>query len=104
MGSEMIEAAIILPLLLLAVVSIISLSLYCYGAFKNQLAVQKVLLFEAIDKRNVFSVLSEGSEVSRTSEGLFTGVFHREYRQRLYVINEELVLRAGEVIGSAKDD
>ena len=100
----MIEAAIVLPLLLLAIISLISLGLYCHEAFKEQIAVQELLLLDAIGNNNLFSVLREDSQTSIVSRGLFKGAFYRSYKQRLYVINEELVLRAGEVIGNVRDD
>ena len=103
-GSEMIEAAIVVPLLLLAVISLICFALYCHGEFKSQIEVQQVLLFEDIVRNDVFAVISESALTSKKSEGLFTDFFGREYRQRLYVINEELIIRAREVIGGVNGD
>ncbi len=103
-GSEMIEAAIVIPLLLLAAISLIYLGLYFHEGFREQLAVQEILISETMDKKDVFNILWEEASISGESRGLFGGGFHREYKQRLYVINEELVVRAGEVIGNIGDD
>ena len=49
-GSEMIEAAVVLSLLLLTIMSIISFAIYSHETFKEQMDLQKALLFEAIEK------------------------------------------------------
>ena len=103
-GSEMIEAAIVLPLLFLAVVSLMYLSIFFQDVFKEQIDVQRTLLYEYYGDDAVFSVLSEGTVVERTSAGLFGGAFRKEYEQRIFVINEEKIIRGGKVIGAVKDE
>ena len=100
----MIEAAVVLSLLLLTIMSIISFAIYSHETFKEQMDLQKALLFEAIEKPLVFNLLSESSRMEGAPGGLFSGSFNKEYRQRLYIINEEVVLRTGEVIGKINNE
>ena len=97
-GSEMVEAAVVLPLLFLAVVSLIYLGMFFKDVFSGQLEVQRILLEEASVSGNLFSVISESNETSRASQGLFKGVFVRMYSQHLYVINEGIIVRSGGVV------
>lgn len=103
-GSEMIEAAVVLPLLLLAVISIIYLGLFCYNLFMEQLEVQRVLLEEAKGDASVFSILREDAEIGGISDGLFKGGFGKSYSQRLYIINEEIFVRGGSLIEAMGDE
>jgi len=97
-GSEMVEAAVVLPLLLLAVISLIYLGIFCQNAFKEQLDVQRALLEESGKNESLFSVISEENVLESGSRGFFKTGFRRAYRQSLYVINEGILVRGGNLI------
>ena len=97
-GSEMVEAAVVLPLLLLAVISLIYFGIFCHDVFREQLEVQQILLDSAEGDKSIFSIHSEDSLICGEAKGLFKGGFKKAYRQSLYVINEEMFIRGGSVI------
>ena len=98
-GSEMVEAAVVLPLLLLSIISVIYLGLFYYAAFSDQLEAQRSVLDEAEGSNALFSIVSGESDTSLSSRGLYVNGFHKSKSYRVYVINTELVIRGGEVLG-----
>lgn len=90
----MIEAAFVLPLLLLATISIIYLGLFYHEGFSEQLDVQRTILSEVEGNSQMpFQIISEGAVISGVSKGLYSAGFNRDYSQRVYVINAELLIR-----------
>ena len=93
-GSEMIEAAFVLPLLLLATISIIYLGLFYHEVFSEQLDVQHAILSEADQNSQIpFQIITEGAVVSGESKGLYSAGFSKDYSQRIYIINAEILVR-----------
>lgn len=99
----MIEAVITIPLLLLVTISMIYLGMFYFRVFDERLDVQKTLLMESQDNKTVFSIVSEGTTITGESQGLFTDGFRKEYSQRLYIINSEIIVRGGGLLGIKKE-
>ena len=94
-GSQYVEASVVLPVIFLAVLSLIGLVQFYLGAFKMQLDVQKEVLKQADMETSSFKNI-ELSDVRQLSPvGVFEGMLEKEYSARWLKLNEGWAIRAG---------
>lgn len=92
-GSEMIEAAIVLPIFLIMIVLLIHYGIFSVEAFRNQIAEQEALITQAKTSNALFTSF-HGSD--KTGDGFF----ERERRFKIHAMNQGLLIRLGTKLDS----
>lgn len=98
-GEAYVEAALVLPLLFLIILSMIGLVLYEFEGLRAQTGVHEKLIQEEYDNVLPLSVARKENTVSRRPGGIVTFSMSREVRGRCYCIREAEAIRLQEVIG-----
>lgn len=94
-GSTMVEAAMVLPLLLLSVLSTILLVLYFYASLDSQIHTQTKAIEKGLSSRAMFRIVQEETSTSVPLRGIVEKTMRREYRAKHYVINIGEAIRLG---------
>lgn len=96
-GDEFVEAAMVLPVLILTILSMILLMLFFFTCLKNQTSMHQRMLDYSADSGKTFQLYKDHTETSRRSRGITAMLLHKDMEGRLYVINEADFIRAGEL-------
>ena len=97
-GSEIVEAAIVLPIFILIVATFVSLSIYYYDAFLNQCDVQRRVLEEVRSDTHIVKRIESNNVYSSRIKGLYRGTIGRDYSASRYALDEGAMIRAGELL------
>ena len=97
-GSEIVEAAIVLPIFILIVASVISVSLFFVNAFHRQCRVQEEVIAAVNEDRSIVKKIEINDELSSRIKGLYDRIFAKSYKASRYSLDEEAMVRAGELI------
>ena len=97
-GNEIVEAAIVLPVFVLIVVSLIGVCLFKYNAFKVECEVQREVVDAIRNDKSVIKIIEKATESSGYPGGLFNGVMYSVYTPYGYAVDEEIILRTGEFV------
>jgi len=92
----MVEAAIVLPILILTILSMILLMIYYFSSLKEQTDVHQRLIDEADRSAAVFILKSEDAVYSQEVGGVISMMMHNEKSCHLWVISESDIIRAGD--------
>lgn len=98
-GEEMVEAALVLPLLILTILSLILLILYYHTALQSQTELHSRLLAEAAESKAVYKRIEDSKRVSSEMGGIVSMVMKKEIDSSIYVLRPAAILRTGELIG-----
>lgn len=94
-GSEIVEAVMTVPLLVLASIALIHYGVFCYDSFGDQLKLQKGLI-EAFDANtSMLNMFQGGNNSAASFEGLFNAHFLKERRIKMHALDEGMLVRTG---------
>ena len=96
-GSEMVEASIVMPLVILTILSTIFLLLYFYQCLNDQVSCHQKLVEMSIQGKQTFAVKKRGTSTSKKMQGITGVTMHHSYHSRTYVINIAKGIRLGEM-------
>ncbi|MGN0659304.1 MAG: hypothetical protein ACI4LA_06825 [Emergencia sp.] len=94
-GDEFVEAAMVLPVLLLTILSLIMLMIYYYSCLQAQTQMHGQMLEEMLRSEAVFDIIKNKTETSSKMGGITGIILNRNLEGRLYVISEADIIRAG---------
>ncbi|MBQ1406849.1 MAG: hypothetical protein IIY88_01820 [Eubacterium sp.] len=97
-GSEIVEAAIVLPVLILSILSMLMLLIYEFSALTGQIDMHKKLTNDAVASKRTFHVLRETENASKDVSGIISIVLKKEIKAVCYEICEAKAMLLGEVI------
>lgn len=97
-GHEFVEAAIVLPVLILTILSLILLIIFFFSCLQEQAAIHEEMLSYAAKSDKLFQIYRENAETSKQSRGIVNSMLHKEIVSRIYVINEADLIRAGDFL------
>ena len=97
-GSENIEAAIVLPIIILIIMSLIGLSIFRYEALCNQLDAQREALERAGASASIYKKIEIKSFTSTETGGAAETELRGTYVARITVIDEAAIIRGGELL------
>ena len=97
-GDEMVEAAMILPLLILTVLSMILLLIYFFTCLCTQVDLHGQLVREAMTPAPVFDIEKKKTETSSETGGIAELLLKTETEARIYVISGADMIRTGELL------
>lgn len=98
-GEEFVETAMVLPVLILTILSMILLILYFYLCLSTQTEVHRDLITEAAESGAAFRIIEKGAGASSEVGGILDMIMEKRIEGRMYVLNHGRILRAGEFIG-----
>lgn len=94
-GEEMVEAAIVLPVLILIILSMIWITLFFYRSLEAQVSMHRDLTRRSADSTKLFSIEKGSSSTQTEIHGFFRDTFGVEHSGSCYVINMAPLLRMG---------
>lgn len=97
-GEVLVEAAIIMPLIILIIVSLMTLMIFFYSCLQNQVKVHEALLEEAVKGTSAPGVLKKNETTSYKMKGITGMLMKKDKESRIYVFRESEVIRAGDFI------
>lgn len=97
-GDEIVEATIVLPVIILAILSMIMLMIFFYACLNAQMEVHQKLVEKALNSRSVMNVGTFEKNVSRGTGGMVTMVMNKNVKGRCYLINEAEAIRLGDAV------
>lgn len=97
-GQEYVEAAFILPVLILTIFSMIYLCIYYYEAIANETAMHKEAIKLVMKNDYTFNIKTKNTETSKSIKGLIDTHMGKKSECRVYTLNEAKIIRAGEMV------
>lgn len=98
-GEEMVEAAIVLPILILIILSLIMLIMYYFSCLENQIKVHDSLLAETQAGDAFFRRREESYSTSSKMRGLISILMRKDGTASIYEMHPGDILRAGQLAG-----
>ena len=96
-GEEFVEAAIVLPLFILTMLSMITVAVYLFRYEIIQSKAHTELARKAAGSEQVFGIKTENASYSIRSRGLFSKALSKEKTLKMYVINQSEAVMLGEL-------
>ena len=100
-GSELIEASLVLPLLILMTASLIGAGAFSFRSMRDMCRTQRELLEEVDESRAVYEIIEKSIDTSSDIKGAYGGTLRRPYTATARAIDEAAVIRAGDIAGIA---
>lgn len=94
-GSETLEAAIVIPIFILIVYSLISLTIFYYSSIKTQTSLHNELVDMSNESNNVFDIIRQHEETSKKTGGISGIVLKRKIEGRIYSMDQGEMVRLG---------
>ena len=103
-GSEIVEAAIVLPLLILTLLSLICLTVFIFHSVKTQADMHSGLTEYIEAPGKPFFVRTRQKSESSALDGIVGKVMTKDISAHIYEINESEVLRGGKQLIGGNDE
>lgn len=92
-GSELIEATLVLPIVILIILGLLSFIVIFYSIGISQFNLHSELIDEVNLNEKIFSVESKQANYKKDIRSLIPFKFKKDKEDKCYSINEEMVLR-----------
>ena len=99
-GEEFVEAAIVLPLMILTILSLIITAVFLYSYNLSQAEAHVQLMNEVVRSRKVFDVKRKSVSASERIRGLYRLDIQKNGSFRAYVRDQADAVRTGSLVGS----
>lgn len=97
-GDEIVEAAMVLPILILTILSLILLMVYYFSCLNTQVDLHRQMIEDGMHVDTVFEIKTKKEETSSEIGGVISMIMSKEIEGRVYMINEANLIRLGEMI------
>ncbi|MGF6376262.1 uncharacterized protein YpmS [Clostridiales Family XIII bacterium PM5-7] len=94
----MVEAAMVLPIIILIVLSLILLMIYVYACLNTQVKSHQQLIIEADHSSQMFTIKKNKQETSTHLGGFVSLIMNKEIESRAYVMHQAKIIRLGEML------
>ncbi len=98
-GEEFVEAAIVLPLMILTILSMIMIAVFMYRHCLRQAETHEELMKEALLSKSVFAVKRKNVSDSDRIRGTYTANITEDGSFRVYAIRQADAVRIGSLTG-----
>ena len=102
-GDEMVEAAIVLPILILVILSLVLTTLFFYRTLETQVNLHMELTGRGIAGKQLYKVEKGTAGTELAIRGAFEDVFSSRCTGACYVINMAPLLRMGKRINDDQE-
>ncbi len=97
-GDEIVEAAMVLPILILTILSLILLIVYYFACLNVQVDLHRQMVRDAMHSEPVFEIKNKKEETSSEIGGVISMIMSKQINGKIYMINEADIIRAGEMM------
>lgn len=98
-GNEIVEAAIVLPVFILIVLSLIGAAVFKFTALRNEFSVQRELVEEIRASTSIMNRIERSTSTSSRPGGWYPYELSKSYDAYGYAINETKIIRMkGEIL------
>ena len=94
-GEEFVEAAIVLPLMILTILSMIMVAVFLYSHNLRQAETHVGLMKEIESSKSIFAVKRKSVTTAKDIRGTYKAELSRDSTIRAYVIRQADVIRTG---------
>lgn len=101
-GDEFVEAAMVLPVLILTILSMILLMLFFFSCMQDQTDMHCRMLAHGAESGRTFQIYRDSVRTSRHAGGIVDMLLRRNTDGRLYIIDEADFIRAGDLLDLAE--
>ena len=99
-GSQMVEAAVSLPIIILAAMLLIRLFVFYLEILTTGIERHKAVMGEQDAYRGAFiRTYTDEEDISMLRGGLLKADVHKRLEIKAYMINEDILVRSGEMLG-----
>ena len=98
-GSEIVEAAIVVPIFILILSALITLGVFYFDGFNNQCRVQSEIVEEMKATRLPMKKISNSETTFANIVGITTRLLSVDYSTYAFAIDEAMIIRTGELAG-----
>lgn len=98
-GEEMVEAAMVLPILILTVFSLMMVMLFFYEMHQNQIALHKELILLSQESQGTFRVEKQTQKNQTRLDGMVNHLLMEEKQHRIYSLKPARWILLGEMAG-----
>ena len=98
-GEEMVEAAIVLPLVILTILSMIMISVFLFRFEIRQSEAHIEVMREAASSESVFGIKRRNVSMSAGIRGTASRTVHKGNAVRAYALNQAEAVMVGELAG-----
>ena len=96
-GEEIVEASVVLPLIILTVISMITISVFLLRFEISQSKAHIELSYEVSGSNLIFGIKKKTPSRSGRSRGVFSRILNKEKTFRMYVISQDDAVMLGEL-------
>lgn len=97
-GDEYVEAAMVLPILILTILSLIMLMVYFFSCLNAQVDMHKEMVKESLTAPVVFDINEKSRETSSQMGGVVSLIMKKEIEGKMYEMKPADMIRAGEML------
>lgn len=97
-GSQIVEATIVLPVIILTILSMIMLLVFFFACLTTQMSVHQHLISKAVSAKTVIGVERYSKATSKHVGGVISILMKKDVSSSCYLINEVTAIRLGEAI------
>ncbi len=97
-GEELVEAALIFPIVILTIISMLMLLIYFFSCLNKQVDLHQKLLMEIRQQEYTCKVIQNKEETSKDTGGLVNIILHKECIAKVHAFRESFLIRTGEKI------
>lgn len=98
-GEEFVEAAVVMPLIILTILSMITVAVFLFGFQIRQQEAHVSLMRDAAGSGKVFAVLRKNASSSEHVRGTTSGTYSRSKSYRAYALSQADGIMLGELAG-----
>ena len=95
----MVEAAMVLPILILVVFSLLLVMVYYFESHQSQMDIHKALLLQAQESQAVFHIEKQSQKNQTRLDGMVDHVLVLEKHHRIYCLRPARWVQLGEMTG-----
>ena len=102
-GEAMMEAAIVVPMIVLMIISMLYLLIHFYSGIKKQTESHELLCERAMKESVIFKVERNEADINSYVGGLIKKRFSRHFDDKCYILNPADGVRLKEGLKNAKE-
>lgn len=95
-GDEIVEAAMVLPIMILTILSLILLMIYFYARLETQCELHRELIESAQNSSAVYTYIEDRKKTSSGLGGVTSMILTSECEDGIRVIDEAKIIRMGD--------
>lgn len=97
-GEVMVEAALVIPVVILVIVTLLTLLTYFYSCLSDQISLHKNILSKLNNYDRTIGISEQKRETTYETQGLISNIMRKECTARVTYMRESVILRTGDKV------